>query len=105
MTEKDLQVFVAGTINYFRQLTDAGAQMDVPFLKKDEDIVALDITGVIGISGVKKGVIYFTAPAGMLKELVSSILGTGEPDQAAIWRVRLPIRSRATRAKHSVRIS
>lgn len=84
MTQKDLQIFVNGTVNYFKQLTDSGAQMDVPFLKKPGETVALDITGVIGISGVKKGIIYFTASSDMLRDVVKTILGTENPDLASI---------------------
>lgn len=79
MNEKDLQVFISTTLNYFRDTAGQAAEMGVPFLKKQDEVIAQDMTGVIGISGSKKGAVYFTAPRGMLADMVKVILGSEAP--------------------------
>ncbi len=80
MNEKDLQVFISTTLGYFKDTAGQTAEMGVPFLKKPDEVVAQDMTGVIGISGTKKGAVYFTAPRAMLADMVKVILGSEEPD-------------------------
>lgn len=84
MNEKDLQVFITTTLSYFKDTAGQTAEMGVPFLKKPEEVVAQDMTGVIGISGIKKGAVYFTAPRAMLADMVKVILGSEEPDSDAL---------------------
>lgn len=83
MKDTDLRVFVEGAVHYFSQIAGDKVEMAVPFLKKPDETIALDITGVIGISGNRKGMIYFTAPKQMLGALVKAILGGDGEDPAA----------------------
>jgi len=84
MNEKDLQIFIDSTIDYFSRIGGEKAEMGVPFLKKASEIIAQDYTGVIGISGNRKGMIYFTASGEMLAQLVDKILGIKDADASTI---------------------
>lgn len=77
MNESDLQVFIDATVNYFKQASDVTATVEVPYLKSVTETVAYQYTGIIGISGKKKGCVYFTAPSVLVKHLLMSI---GETD-------------------------
>lgn len=75
MNEKDLQVFVDGTVHYFSQLSAEPPVVDAPYLLEDKSEV-LDYTGAIGVSGAEKGYVFFTASRNMLTDLLHNL---GEP--------------------------
>lgn len=77
MEDKELQVFVETTMQYFEQVSGENAAVDAPYLK-DEDDVVLEYTGVIGVSGRSKGALYYTANSDLLKELIKASGGTEE---------------------------
>jgi len=79
MTEKDLSYFVNTVIQYFKQVDGEEAVMGLPFIKR-EDPVVLEYTGIIGISGPRRGGIYFTAGKELLVKLTQAILGESESD-------------------------
>lgn len=81
MTEKDLSYFVNTVIQYFAQIDGEEPVMGLPYIKKNEAVV-LDYTGMIGISGPRRGGIYFTAGASFLQGLTKAILGeeAGDPE-------------------------
>jgi chemotaxis protein CheX len=68
MTEKDLLVFINGIKNYFTEVTGESARLDIPYVKGDDPVLS-DYTGVISISGDRKGAIYVTASGKMLTEI------------------------------------
>ena len=74
MTETDLHFFIDSTLNYFEETTGIAAKPGIPFLKRQEPVV-LQFSGIIGISGRRKGCIYITADATMLYKLSEKILG------------------------------
>lgn len=74
--EKDLRIFIDGALHYFNQVSDESAEVRTPYLIKD-DIVMQDYTGIIGVSGIRKGMIYFSAPRAMLRHI---LLVLGEND-------------------------
>lgn len=74
MNETDLHFFIDSTVNYFEEVTNEKATSGIPYIKDDEPIV-LEYTGIIGISGKRKGSIYVTASEEMLKEIAKVILG------------------------------
>lgn len=76
MREQELRVFVDIVQHYFSQQSGKSAEMGTPFLGEGNALPILDYTGVIGISGERKGCVYFTAPAALLREL---LLHAGEP--------------------------
>jgi chemotaxis protein CheX len=77
MTESELRVFIDVVIEYFRDVSGDPVEMGVPFVQ-DGRTNLLDHTGVIGISGAKRGGVLVTAAEPMLRELASIILGTGD---------------------------
>jgi len=74
MNETDLHFFIDSTMNYFEEVTNEKASAGIPYIK-DEEPVVLGYTGIIGISGKRKGSIYITTNEAMLKEIAHIILG------------------------------
>lgn len=77
MQEKDLQVFIDGTMHYFQHSSKENAIVGTPYLLNTSNTICYDYTGIIGISGKRKGCVYFTAPSIMLIHLLTSM---GEAD-------------------------
>jgi len=73
MDEDDLQVFINGVIHYFDQCSDTPAEVGTPYLMKDPSKVPMDYTGIIGVSGRRKGSVYFTAPTAVMEQLLVSL--------------------------------
>ncbi|WP_440454503.1 chemotaxis protein CheX [Psychrobacter sp. ASPA161_9] len=79
MKEQKLQIFLNIISNYFNQFGGAELIADTPYLLENKQPKVHDYTGVIGISGVQKGVVYFSAT----RELLASILNSmGETDES-----------------------
>ena len=74
MNETDLHFFIDSTVNYFEEVTNEKASSGIPYIKDDEPVV-LEYTGIIGISGKRKGSIYVTSSEEMLKSIAKVILG------------------------------
>jgi chemotaxis protein CheX len=62
------------TVNYFNEVTGKKASAGIPYIKGDKSVV-LNYSGIIGISGKRKGSIYITSDGPMLKDLAKTILG------------------------------
>lgn len=78
MKEQKLQIFLDIVSRYFQQFGGAELVVDTPYLLENEQPKVHDYTGVIGISGVQKGVVYFSAT----RELLECILDNmGEQDK------------------------
>jgi len=77
MNEKDLQYFIDGTKSYFSEVTGEQASLGIPFVKTDESIL-LDLTGVITISGERRGAIYLTSSSEMLNDIGKVLLGVDD---------------------------
>lgn len=75
MTETDIQVFIDGVKRYFENSLELPAEVSTPYLVSSGDTPTNHFTGIIGISGERKGCVYFTAPRAMLSRL---LLGLGE---------------------------
>ncbi len=73
MHETDLQVFINGTTHYFHQTAKEKATVGTPYLLDTRQTVCYDFTGIIGVSGRRKGCVYFTAPTQMLNVLLARI--------------------------------
>ena len=74
MNETDLHFFMDSTVNYFEEVTGEKASAGIPYIKGDKAVV-LNYSGIIGISGKRKGSIYITSDAPMLRDLAKAILG------------------------------
>lgn len=73
MSKELLEVFIDGAIRYFQHTPDKDVTTGVPYLIGNDDPVAYDFTGLIGITGCMKGCVYFTAPTILLKHLLISM--------------------------------
>ncbi|TFH02856.1 MAG: chemotaxis protein CheX [Calditrichales bacterium] len=74
MNETDLHFFIDSTLNYFEEVTNEVATAGIPYLK-DEEPVVLGYTGIIGISGKRKGSVYITTTEEKLRSIAKLILG------------------------------
>lgn len=77
MNETDLHFFIDSTVNYFEEVTNEKATAGIPYIKDNEPVV-LEYTGIIGISGKRKGSIYVTTSENMLSTIAKVILGLEE---------------------------
>lgn len=79
MKEEELKIFIKGVMNYFTQFEGAQPAVGIPYPEQN-NFTFLDYSGIIGISGEKKGCIYVTASSAMLDELIKE-MGLGEADE------------------------
>ena len=79
MKEQKLQIFVSIITNYFNQFGTEELIVDTPYLLENQQPKVHDYTGVIGISGVQKGVVYFSATSALLASILDSM---GETDKS-----------------------
>ena len=70
LKEAEIRTFIEGTTNYFEVAAQQAASVGSPYLVTDGKPGAYEYTGVIGISGARRGIVYFTAPRGMLTVLL-----------------------------------
>lgn len=76
LQEQELKTFVDGTTNYFEVAAQQPATIGSPYLVTKGAPGVHDYTGVITISGKRKGVVYFTAPRAMLTVLLMKMQET-----------------------------
>lgn len=79
MKEQKLQVFLDIIANYFNQFGAEELIIDTPYLLDNEQLTVHDYTGIIDISGIQKGVVYFTASYGLLSSTLDKM---GETDKS-----------------------
>ena len=70
MNEEFVNVFVKGMMKYIEHIPDIEAEVGAPYLVENDKPVSYDITGIIGISGERKGCVYFTAPRIFLSHML-----------------------------------
>ena len=70
LKESEIRTFIDGATRYFEVSAQQAATVGSPYLVTDGNPGAYDYTGVIGISGARKGIVYFSAPRGMLAVLL-----------------------------------
>ena len=78
--EAEIRTFIEGTTNYFETSAQQSATVGSPYLVTDGKPGAYEYTGVICISGARKGIVYFTAPRGMLTVLLMRMQETDSSD-------------------------
>ena len=81
LKEAEIRTFIEGTTNYFETSAQQAATVGSPYLVTDGNPGAYVYTGVIGISGSRKGIVYFTAPRGMLTVLLMRMQETDTGDE------------------------
>ncbi|MBK7543378.1 MAG: chemotaxis protein CheX [Candidatus Competibacteraceae bacterium] len=72
MNEQHLKIFVDSATHYFKHLSNEPAAVQVPYLIDHDESLVYDYTGVIGIAGLYKGNVYFSAPEGMMRYLLTT---------------------------------
>lgn len=83
MKESELKVFVEGVLRYFGTITSTPAQVGIPYVKVSDHTIE-EITGIIGLTGKRKGGIFITCPRDMVADIVREYLGRNDPDLTAI---------------------
>lgn len=77
-------LFINSVNNYFRHLTEIDSKLNVPYLKQSDGLVLKDYTGMIGISGNRKGFVYISANRDMYEDLIKIFIGIDEPSDEDI---------------------
>lgn len=80
--EEKLQVFVDGIIAFFNEFTRDEASVGMPYLMETRNPLSYDYSGIIGISGERKGSIYFTAPVSCLRDILSALGETSDDKES-----------------------
>ncbi|SMD38346.1 chemotaxis protein CheX [Reichenbachiella faecimaris] len=80
--EETCQLFINSVNNYFGHLTGEVSQTSVPYLKTVDNVMLKDYTGMIGISGDRKGFVYISGDTNLYKELVTLFLDIEEPSSS-----------------------
>lgn len=73
MKEQKIQTFVDIIKHYFAGLSADELIVDTPYLFEGDKPKVYDYTGVIGISGVMQGLVYFTASEGLLRGVLKDL--------------------------------
>lgn len=82
--ESTCNLFIEAIQNYFTHLTDFEVETYVPFLKDHETLSLKEFTGMIGISGSRKGFVYISADAEMYQDLINIFIGLDDPTKEDI---------------------
>ena len=77
-------LFINSVNNYFKHLTEIDSNMKVPYLKESEGLVLKDYTGMIAISGSRKGFVYISANKEMFADLIQLFIGIEDPSNEDI---------------------
>ena len=81
LKEAEIRTFIDGATRYFETSAQQSATVGSPYLVTDGNPGTYEYTGVIGISGSRKGIVYFTAPRGMLAVLLMRMQETDTSDE------------------------
>ena len=73
LDEQDIRAFVYGTTRYFEIAAQQAASVGSPYLVTKGAPEVHDYNGVITISGRRNGIVYFSAPRGMLTVLLMKL--------------------------------
>jgi len=79
--ESELRTFIDGTTRFFETLTSQPASVGSPYLVTDGKPGAYEYSGVIKVSGAREGVVFFTAPRGMLTVLLMRMQETDTSEE------------------------
>ena len=82
--ESTCNLFINSVSNYFKHLTEIDSDMKVPYLKESNGLVLKDYTGMIAISGSRKGFVYISANREMFGDLINMFIGIEDPSDEDI---------------------
>jgi len=77
---QEIEVMVNTAKSYFDAIVSTEVVVGVPYLVEPGQAPTQDYTGLIGISGPRKGCVYFSAPSIMLRHFVMAM---GEPSSSS----------------------
>ncbi|MBV6647745.1 MAG: chemotaxis protein CheX [Cyclobacteriaceae bacterium] len=77
--EATCDLFIDSVNDYFKHLTEIDSELKVPYLKETKGLLLKDYTGMIGISGSKKGFVYISGDRGMFEDLINIFIGIDDP--------------------------
>lgn len=83
MNEEFINVFFNGVMSYLNHVPNVESEVGTPYLIENDSPVSYDVTGIISVSGVQKGCVYFTAPRIFLSHLLT-LMGEMNLSQANI---------------------
>ncbi|XOV91676.1 MAG: chemotaxis protein CheX [Bacteroidota bacterium] len=78
--ESTCKLFIDSVTNYFSVLTEQSSEISVPYLKDIEKLELKQFTGMIGVSGNRKGYVYFSADRELFEELINIFVGIDDPE-------------------------
>jgi chemotaxis protein CheX len=81
LKEAEIRTFIDGTTNYFEVAAEQAATVGSPYLVTDGNPGVYEYTGVINITGARTGIVYFTAPRGMLTVLLMRMQETDTSEE------------------------
>ncbi len=73
INENEIQVFIDACKHYFTTISDREVKVRPPYLIDIDELPANDYMGIIGVSGNRKGCVYFSSPKAMLRHLLLSL--------------------------------
>ncbi len=82
--ESTCNLFINSVSNYFKHLTEVDSTINVPYIKETEGLVLKDYTGMIAISGSKKGFVYISGDREMFEDLINIFIGIDDPTKADV---------------------
>jgi chemotaxis protein CheX len=81
LKEEEIRTFIDGATHYFATAAQQAASVGSPYLVTDGKPGAYEFTGIIGITGARRGVVYFSAPRGMLSVLLMRMQETDSSEE------------------------
>lgn len=73
MKQQKIEAFVDIVKHYFTQFSKDELVVDTPYLSEEKEPHVYDYTGVIGISGVMRGVVYVSASKALLQVVLQDM--------------------------------
>ncbi|MDX1961492.1 MAG: chemotaxis protein CheX [Leptospiraceae bacterium] len=83
MKEHELNHIISTIENYFQEVSSEKAILGIPYTTKIDEPI-FEFTGIIGISGNRKGAIYVSAESKLLEQLTLFIIGEDNPGKTIL---------------------
>ncbi len=77
MRESELKIFVEGVSNFFNRLGPDVVEVGVPYIKEGNQFIS-EITGIIGLTGQRKGGIFITCSLPMVDDVSLAYSGMAD---------------------------
>lgn len=84
MKQQKIEVFVEIVRHYFSQFSKDELVIDTPYLSEEKHPHVYDYTGVIGISGVMRGMVYVSATTKLLQVLLNDMMESNKSEEMMI---------------------